>query len=90
MAPRIVSLAPSNTELVAFLGLADHLVGVDDWSDWPPSVLHLPQVGPDLQIDMDAVVELDPDLVLASLSVPGMEPVVEALAATGLDHLVLA
>lgn len=87
---RLVSLTPSNTELVTFLGLTDQLVGVDDWSDWPPPVTELPTVGPDLQIDMDRVTELDPDLVLASRSVPGMEAVVEALEATDLDHVVLA
>jgi iron complex transport system substrate-binding protein len=86
---RIVSLAPSNTEIVAALGLMDWLVGVDDWSDWPPAVGALPKVGPDLAIDMDKVASLRPDLVLASLSVPGMERNVEGLRAAGLPHLVL-
>ena len=33
---RIVSLCPSNTEVLHALGLLDRVVGVDDWSDWPP------------------------------------------------------
>lgn len=63
-------------------------MGVDDFSDYPPEVLAgLPRVGPDLGIDLDAVVALEPDLVLASLTVPGHERVVEALDQTGLPYL---
>ena len=88
---RIVSLTCSNTEIVDALGLADQLVGVDDHSDWPVDPLvGLPRVGPDLQIDVDAVEALRPDLVLASLTVPGHEAVVEALEARGLPLLVPA
>ncbi|MFZ5823535.1 MAG: cobalamin-binding protein [Bacillota bacterium] len=86
---RIVSLAPSNTEIVETLGLMEHLVGVDDWSDWPPTVAELPRVGPDLSVDLDRVEALQPDLVLASLSVPGMERNVEGLVARRLPHMVL-
>lgn len=86
---RIVSLAPSNTEILQALGLLDQLVGVDDWSDWPPAVEKLERVGPDLTIDLDRVEALQPDLVLASLSVPGMERNVIGLIARGLPHIVL-
>lgn len=87
---RLVSLAPSNTEIVHALGLDDWLVGVDDWSDYPPETVELlPRLGPDLQIDLDEVEALQPDLVLASLSVPGMEQVVEGVKARGLPHVVL-
>jgi iron complex transport system substrate-binding protein len=55
------------------LGLTTSLIGVDDYSDWPEDINGLPRLGPDLDIDMDLVEELKPDLVLASLSVPGME-----------------
>lgn len=84
---RIVSLTCSSTEIVAALGLADRLVGVDDHSDWPPLVESLPRVGPDLEIDLDAVEALRPDLVLASLTVPGHETIVEGLEARGIPHL---
>ena len=70
---RIISLCPSNTELVHYLGLTQYLVGVDDYSDWPNSIKSLPKLGPDLNINIDLVESLKPDLVLASLSVPGME-----------------
>ncbi len=86
---RIVSICPSNTELLAFLK-ADHLlVGIDDYSDWPKSIEGLPRLGPDLSIRMDEVEALAPDLVLASLSVPGMEKNIEELEKRKIPHLIL-
>ncbi len=88
---RIVSLACSNTEIVDALGCGELLVGVDSHSDHPAELLNrLPRVGPDLEIDLDRVAELEPDLVLASLTVPGHETVVEGLEMRGIPHLVLA
>ncbi|SDH62951.1 iron complex transport system substrate-binding protein [Alteribacillus persepolensis] len=85
---RIVSLCPSNTEIAAYLGLTNQLVGVDDYSDWPGEVKNLPKVGPDLSIDMDKVEALQPDVILASLSVPGMEKNIEKLKARSLPYIV--
>ena len=91
MPMRIVSLACSNTEIIHALGCSHLLVGADDHSDHPAEVLReLPRVGPDLEIDVGKVGELEPDLVLASLTVPGHETVVEGLEAAGLPHLALA
>jgi iron complex transport system substrate-binding protein len=85
---RIVSLACSNTEIVCALGCADSLVGVDDHSDYPEDVVAgLPKVGPDLDIDIDRVAALEPDLVLATLTVPGHEKVVERLETAGLRFI---
>lgn len=87
---RIVSITPSNTEIVWALGLEHMLVGVDDHSDFPPEVVErLPRVGTDLDVDVDAIAALQPDLVLASLSVPGMERNVEKLRQRNLPHVVL-
>jgi iron complex transport system substrate-binding protein len=78
---RIVSLTCSNTEIVWALGKAHLLVGVDDHSDFPSEVVRaLPRVGPDLDIDVERVAALRPDLVLASLTVPGHERIVERLS----------
>ncbi|MEH7124227.1 cobalamin-binding protein [Bacillus sp. JJ1532] len=86
---RIVSICPSNTELVEYLGLTHLLTGVDDFSDWPEQIKHLPRLGPDLSINMDKVEELQPDLVLASLSVPGMEKNIEELEKRNIPHIIL-
>ncbi len=85
---RIVSLACSNTEIVAALGRADWLVGVDSHSDHPPEVVDpLPKMGPDLEIDVEKVAALEPDLVLATLTVPGHEEVVADLEEAGLPFI---
>jgi iron complex transport system substrate-binding protein len=86
---RIVSICPSNTEIVAYLGQTHLLVGVDNYSDYPVQVEELPNLGPDLSIDMEKVKALAPDLVLASLSVPGMEKNIEGLEEYGLPYIVL-
>lgn len=86
---RLISICPSNTELLHYLGLTSRLVGVDDFSDWPEAVSGLPKLGPDLNIDMDKLEALEPDLVLGSLSVPGMERNVQALKERTIPHIVL-
>ncbi|KZZ83422.1 cobalamin-binding protein [Bacillus sp. SJS] len=85
---KIVSICPSNTELTVCLGLADQLVGLDDFSDWPEEIKHLPRLGPDLSIRMDDLEKCEPDLVLASLSVPGMEKNIEELERRNLPYMV--
>lgn len=85
---RVVSLNCSNTEIVCALGRADLLVGVDDHSDFPPGIVRpLPRVGPDLDPDMKRIKALAPDLVLASLTVPGHEKVLENLENAALEYL---
>ncbi|MFA9558468.1 cobalamin-binding protein [Evansella sp. AB-rgal1] len=86
---KLVSICPSNTELLAYLGLTSSLVGVDDFSDWPEEVNKLPRLGPDLNINMDKVEELQPDLVIASLSVPGMERNIEELKKRNIPYIIV-
>lgn len=85
---RLVSTSCSNTEIVCALGCGGFLVGVDSDSDYPQEILaSLPRVGRDLDIDIESVAALNPDLVLASLTVPGHEKVVAGLQSAGLDCL---
>lgn len=86
---RLVSICPSNTELLGYLNLIPHLVGVDNDSTWPSTIQDIPKVGPDLQIDIQKVVSLRPDLVLASLSVPGMEKNIAQLEKENIPYIVL-
>lgn len=86
---KLISICPSNTELVAYLGLTSSLVGVDNYSDWPADIQSLPRLGSDLDIDMDKVEALQPDLVLASLSVPGMERNIEELKKRNIPHVIV-
>jgi iron complex transport system substrate-binding protein len=85
---RLISICPSNTELAIFLGLKENLVALDDFSDWPEDLSHLPRLGPDLSINMDLLETYKPDMVLASLSVPGMEKNVNELIKRNIPHLV--
>ncbi len=86
---RLISICPSNTELVAYLNLTSSLVGVDNYSDWPAEVHELPKLGPDLNIDMNKVEALEPDLVLASLTVPGMERNIEELEKRKIPYVIV-
>jgi iron complex transport system substrate-binding protein len=65
---RIVSLLPSLTETVCALGACARLVGVDRFSNWPPEVRQLPQLGGGVDPNIEAVVRTRPDLVLVSRS----------------------
>jgi iron complex transport system substrate-binding protein len=86
---RIVSLCPSNTEILFALGAGPEVKAVEKWTDYPPEAVGLPTVGTEMDVDMALVASHKPDLVLASLSVPGMEKNVEALEKAGLPYLVL-
>jgi len=86
---RVFSHTCSNTEIVCALGCAGMLVGVDADSDYPPEIVaDLPKTGRDLDLDIEAVLKLEPELVLTSLTVPGHERVVAELEAAGLQTLV--
>lgn len=85
---RLASLTSSNSDILAALGVAEWVVAADNHSD-APGLDRARRVGPDLNIDVQAVAETRPDLVLASLSVPGMERVLEDLRVAGLPVLVL-
>jgi len=63
---RLVSLAPSNTEILFALGLGDKVVGVDDYSDYPPEAVELPKVGGFSKPNIEKIVSLQPDLVFAT------------------------
>jgi iron complex transport system substrate-binding protein len=64
-ARRIVTLSPHLAELVYAAGAGDRLVGVVEFSDFPPPVARLPRVGDAFRVDYEAVAALAPDLVLA-------------------------
>jgi iron complex transport system substrate-binding protein len=63
---RIVSLSPGNTEILFALGLDDKVVGVTEYCNYPLSAKNKPKVGGFSTIDIEKVVSLEPDLVLAS------------------------
>lgn len=65
---RIISAAPSNTEILFALGLGNRVVGVTDYSDYPPEAKTKPSIGAYNKPNIEAIVAKDPDLVLGTES----------------------
>jgi cobalamin transport system substrate-binding protein len=65
---RIVSLAPSTTELLFAVGAADQIAGVTTYCDFPPEAKAKPKVG-SIVIDFEALAALKPDLVVTAWSI---------------------
>jgi len=73
---RVVSVAPSSTEIVFALGAGDRLVGVDDFSDFPAEAKALPKVG-GFRTSPEKILSFQPDLVLA-IATGNLAPALEA------------
>jgi iron complex transport system substrate-binding protein len=63
---RIISLAPSNTEILFALGLGDKVVGVTMYCDYPPEAQDKEKVGDYYGPDIEKIIALQPDLILAT------------------------
>jgi iron complex transport system substrate-binding protein len=70
---RIVTLLPSLTESVCALGACDRLVGTDRFSNWPARVEALPKLGGLEDAQIERIVALKPDVVLASVATRVMD-----------------
>ena len=92
---RIISLSPSNTEILFALGLGDNVVGVTDWCNYPPEALGKEKVGAYDAPDIETVLSLSPDLILAAHGLPietintmeDLELTVFGILSTDLDDL---
>ncbi|HEQ72465.1 MAG TPA: ABC transporter substrate-binding protein [Spirochaetia bacterium] len=62
---RIISLTPSNTEIVFALHEEKRLAAVTEFADYPPQAKTLPRVGDLVTLNLEAIVARDPDLILA-------------------------
>lgn len=63
-ARRIVSLAPHTTEMLFAAGAGAYVVGVTEYSDYPPEARRIPSVGSGVSLDLERIVALKPDLVV--------------------------
>ena len=61
---RIVSLAPSTTEMIFALGAGPQVVGVSQYCDYPPAALKLPKVGTFITPNLEAIAALQPTIVI--------------------------
>jgi iron complex transport system substrate-binding protein len=66
MPETIISLAPSNTEILYALGLEDKVVGVTEYCDYPEAAQDKPKIGGFSTVDIEKVIEIQPDLILAA------------------------
>ena len=84
--PRVISLAPSNTELMFAIGAEDLLVGRTNRCNYPSKALAIPNVGSLFPANYERIVGLNPDLVLM---IDGDMKVKERLKSLGLKILVI-
>lgn len=64
-AARIVALSPHVTELLFAAGAGEQVVGVSVFSDYPPPAALLPKIGDGAGLDLEAILALQPDLIVA-------------------------
>ena len=81
-AERIISLAPGITETIFAVGAGELLAGRTDYCDYPPEAADIRTVGPILQPNIELIVSLQPDLVIASTHAP--KDIVEPLERSGI------
>jgi len=63
---RIVSLAPGITEILYALNLADKIVGVTSFCNWPPAARQKQRIGGFINPSIEQIVSLQPDLIIAT------------------------
>jgi len=64
---RIIALAPSLTEILYFLGLGNKVVGVTQFSSYPPDAAQKPRVGSYIDLNVERIITLAPDLVIGTV-----------------------
>ena len=85
---RIISLAPSNTEILFALGLGNKVVGVTEFCDYPEEAKAIEKVG-GIEPNLEKMVALNPDLVLAIGGSPAQVEKATEMEKLGLTVLVL-
>lgn len=80
---RIVSLAPSNTEILFALDLEEKVVGVTEYCNYPPEALNKEKIGGYSTPDIEKIIALQPDLILAnSIHAEEVTPALEEIGLT--------
>jgi iron complex transport system substrate-binding protein len=62
---RIISIAPSNTEILFALGLEDKIVGITNYCNFPEETKNIEKIGETFPLNLEKIVSLKPDLILA-------------------------
>ena len=86
---RIISLIPSNTEILFHLGLNDKIVGVNDYDDYPAEAAEKEKVG-SMEFNIEQIIALTPDIVFAHESgIASLGGALEQLEAAGVKVYVV-
>ncbi len=85
---RVVSLAPSVTEILFALGVGDRVVGVSAYCDYPPEAQRIDRIGTFLTPNVERILAKQPDLVIGVPS-PGNRAPVENLRSLGLRVVIV-
>ena len=83
---RLIALTPSLVETLFALGLGDRVVGVGDYSRWPPEVRELPQLGGLFNPNLERIVSLKPDLAVL---LPSERELADKLRRFGVESLIV-
>jgi iron complex transport system substrate-binding protein len=83
---RIIALAPNLTETLFALGLGDRVVGVGDYSTWPPEALNKPKLGGLFDANLERIVSLRPDLAVL---LPSEKSLAGQLRPLGVETLIV-
>ncbi len=86
---RIVPIFASNTEIVAALGLADRIVGIEAYTRFPPEVAGRPLVGGRLGFSVDTIVALKPDLLIVTPARQAANQLIDPMQRLGIPIAVL-
>ena len=84
---RIVSVAPTPTEMLFAVGAGDLVVGVDGYSDYPAATSNITKVG-DFELNIEQIITLKPDLILTSDLVPVSD--LDMLESNGIPYMIIA
>ncbi len=69
---RIISMAPSATEILFEIGAGDRVVAVSSFTTWPEAAKRLPALGGHLDPSVEAIIALEPDLIVTNGQLPGV------------------
>lgn len=85
---RIVSMAPSLTEILYYLGLGDRVVGVTQYSNYPEDARSKPNVGSYVKLNVEKIVSLSPDLAVGTVD-GNREGIVKLLDQAGIPAFIV-
>ena len=84
---RIVSVAPTPTEMLFAVGAGGLIVGLDAWSDYPEQTKNITKVG-DFELNLEQIITLKPDLIVSGDLVPQTD--LDILESNGIPYMIIA